>query len=179
MLLAIIIEKNGGFNMARKHDKFTYLHGWKTAPEQWSFYWNNKPIHLDNNTQSTVACLMLSGKEKEAEAILKRELRKQEKEENYICIGFFGKNSRQFYFTQQLRCRRNNLQEKLYSYKEWKHYIEMRDCDLALSTVTSGHMQADGKMSEGKAEKSKNIVDLNRPCIIKLVKPMESRVFQF
>ena len=126
--------------MARKHDKFTYSYGWRMAPEQWNFYWNNKPIHLDNNTRLTVACLMLSGKETEAEVILKRELRKQEKEESYICIGFFGKNSRQFYFTQQLRCRRNNLQEKLYSYKEWKHYIEMRDCDLALSTVTSGHI---------------------------------------
>ena len=90
--------------MARKHDKFTYSYGWRMAPEQWNFYWNNKPIHLDNNTRSTVACLMLSGKETEAEAILKRELRKQEKEESYICIGFFGKNSRQFYFTQQLRC---------------------------------------------------------------------------
>lgn len=165
--------------MARKHDKFTYSYGWRMAPEQWNFYWNGKLIHLDNDTRLTVACLMLSGKETEAEAILKRELRKQEKEESYICIGFFGKNSRQFYFTQQFRCRRNDLQGKLHAYKEWKHYIEMRDCDLALSTVTSGHMQPDGKMSEGKTEKSKNIVDLTRPCIIRLVKPMESRAFQF
>jgi hypothetical protein len=165
--------------MARKHDKFTYSYGWRTAPEQWNFFWNDKLIRLNNDTRSTVASLMLSGKKTEAEAILKRELRKQEKEESYICIGFFGKNSKQFYFTQQLRCRRDNLKEKLYAYKEWKHYIEMRGSDLALSTVTSGYMQADGKMSDGKAEKSKNIVDLNRPCIIKLVKPMEKRVFQF
>ena len=165
--------------MARKHEKFTYSYGWRTAPEQWCFGWNHKPINLDSDTRSTVACLMLEGKESEAEAILKRKLRKQEKEESYICIGFFGKNSDQFYFTQDLKCKRNDLQGKLYTYKEWKRYIKMRDCDLAVSTVVSGHMQADGKMSEGIKEKSKDIVDLNRPCIIRLVKSMEDKVFSF
>lgn len=165
--------------MARKHDKFSYRYGWKTASEQWEFYWNGKLIHLDSNIRSTLACLILEGKETEADAILKRELRKQEKEESYICIGFFGKNSNQFYFTQELMCRRNDLQGKLHAYKEWKHYIEARACNLALSTVTSGYLQANGKMSEGKQEKSKDIVDLNRPCIIRLVKPMENKVFQF
>lgn len=65
--------------MARKHEKFSYNYGWRTAPEQWNFYWNNKLIQLDHNTRSEVALLMLSGKETEAEAILKRLLRKQEK----------------------------------------------------------------------------------------------------
>lgn len=165
--------------MARKHDKFSYSYGWRTAPEQWKFYWNDKLIHLDRETRSSVSNLMLQGKETEAEAILKRELRKQEKEEAYICIGFFGKNSKQLYLTQDLRCTRNDLQGKLHAYKEWRHYIEMRDCDLALNTVTSGYLQADGKMSEGKTEESKDIVDLKRPCIIRLIKPMEKTVFQF
>ena len=109
--------------MARKHDKFSYNYGWSTAPEQWSFYWNNKLIQLDYSTHSEVALLMISGKKTEAEAMLKRLLRKQEKEDSYICIGFFGVNSNQYYFTQTLKCSRNDMQGKLYSYKEWKHYI--------------------------------------------------------
>lgn len=165
--------------MARKHDKFTYSYGWRMAPEQWNFYWNNKLIHLDNDTRSTVACLMLSGKETEAEAILKRELRKQEKEDSYICIGFYGVNSTQYYFTQQLKCRKNDFKGKLYSYKEWKRYIESKDCDLSTYTLTSGYLTPNGKMTERKTEETHNKIDLNRPCIIKLVKQMESRVFQF
>lgn len=48
--------------MARNHDKFSYNYGWRTAPEQWSFYWNNKLIQLDYSTHSEVALLMISGK---------------------------------------------------------------------------------------------------------------------
>lgn len=172
-------EKMEGEKMARKHDKFSYSYMWRLAPEQWNFYWNNKLIQLDNNTRSQVACLMLEGKETEAEAILKRLLRKQEKEDSYICIGFYGVDNSQYYFTQQLKCRRNNLQEKLYSYKEWKRYIQSKDCDLSTHTVTSGYLTPDGKMTEGKTEETHNKIDLKKPCIIKLVKPLESRVFQF
>lgn len=103
--------------MARKHDKFSYNYGWRTAPEQWNFYWNNKLIRLDHNTRSGVALLMLSGKETEAEAILKRLLRKQEKEDRYICIGFFCVNSNQYYFTQALKCSRNDMQGKFFPIK--------------------------------------------------------------
>lgn len=165
--------------MSRKHDKFSYNYGWKTAPEQWNFYWNDKLINLDSDIRSQVACLMLSGKETEAEAILKRLLRKQEKEESYICIGFSGVKSDQYYFTQQLKCRRNNLQGKLYAYKEWKHYIQSKDCDLSTHIVTSGYLTPDGKMTEGKTEETHNMVDLKRPVIIRLIKAKESRVFQF
>lgn len=165
--------------MSRKHDRFSYTYGWKTAPEQWKFYWNNKLIQLDNNTRLSVACLMLCGKEREAEAILKRILRKQEKEDNYICIGFYGVDSTQYYFTQQLKCKRNDLQTKLYIYKEWKRYIQSKDCDLSTHTVTSGYLMPDGKMTEKKTEETHNMVDLKRPIIIRLIKAKENRVFQF
>lgn len=165
--------------MARKHDKFSYDYGWRTAPEQWRFYWNNKLIQLDSNTRSEVAVLMLSGKETEAEAILKRMLRKQEKEDSYICIGFFGAGSNQYYYTLQLICRRNDMQGKLYSYKEWKHYIQSKDCDLSTHTITSGYLMPDGKMADEKKEETHNKIDLNRPVIIRLVKAKEDKVFQF
>lgn len=165
--------------MARKHEKFSYNYGWRTAPEQWSFFWNNKLIQIDDDTRSTIVCLMLAGKETEAEAILKRMLRKQEKEESYICIGFFGKNSRIFYFTRQLKCKRNNLQGKLYAYKEWKRYIQSKDGYLSTYTVTSGYLTPDGKMVKGKMEERHNKVDLDRPVIIRLVNAKEDMVFQF
>ena len=165
--------------MSRKHEKFTYNYGWRTAPEQWNFYWNNKLIQLDSDTRSRVACLMLDGNESEAEAILKRLLREQEKEESYICIGFFGVKSDQYYFTQQLKCRRNDLQGKLHSYKEWKSFIQSKDCDLSTHTVTSGYLTPEGKMTEGKTEEIHNKIDLNKPVIIRLIKAKKDRIFQF
>ena len=53
--------------MARKHEKFSYNYGWKTAPEQWNFFYNGKRINLDDNTRNNLACLCISGKIKEAE----------------------------------------------------------------------------------------------------------------
>lgn len=165
--------------MARKHEKFAYKYGWRTAPEQWRFYWNNKLIQLDHDTRLTIACLMLAGEETEAEAILKRMLRKQEKEESYICIGFFGENSSMFYFTQQLKCKRNDFQGKLYAYKKWKHYIQSKDCNLSTYTIKSGSLTPYGKMTDEKAEERHNKIDLNKPVIIRLVKAKENRIFQF
>ena len=164
--------------MARKHEKFTYSYGWKLAPEQWYFGWNGKPIQLDASTRSQVAMLMISGKETEAEAILKRLLRKQEKEDSYICIGFYTEDGKDYYFTQDLKCRRDNLQDKLYAFKEWKRYIEAREGCLSTHTVTTGYLAPDGKMTEGKEEAPHNRIDLKKPCIIRLVKPMEAKVFQ-
>ena len=165
--------------MARKHERFTYSYGWKTAPEQWHFGWNGKPIQLDASTRSQVAMLMIAGKETEAEAILKRLLRKQEKEDSFVCIGFYTEDGKDYYFTQDLKCRRDNLQDKLYAFKEWKRYIEARDCSLSTHTVTTGYLAPDGRMTEGKEEIPQNRIDLKKPCIIRLVKPMEAKVFQY
>lgn len=164
--------------MARKHDKFSYNYGCRTAPEQWNFYWNNKLIQMDYSTHSEVALLMLSGKETEAETILKRLLRKQEKEDSDICIGFYGENSNRYYFTLQLKCSRNDMQGKLYSYKEWKHYIQSEDCNLPTYEVTSGYFIPNGKRTKGK-EETHNKIDLNRPVIIRLIKAKQDKVFQF
>ena len=66
--------------MARKHENFNYNYGWKTAPEQWSFYYNGKYIPLEHETRNRLACMCLSGKVKEAEDELKRLLYQKVKE---------------------------------------------------------------------------------------------------
>jgi len=165
--------------MSRRHEKFTYSYGIRTAPEQWHFGWNGKPIRLDSETRSEVAALMLAGEEEKAAAVLKRLLRKQEKEESYICIGFWSSDGREYYFTQDLRCKRNDLKEKLYSYKEWKRYIKERSCRLSTHSVQTGYLAPDGKMTGEQEEYLGEEISLKRPCIVRLVKPMEDRVFQF
>ena len=87
-------------------------------------------------------------------------------------------DGKDFYFTQDLKCRRDNLQDKLYAFKEWKRYIEAKNCNLSTHTVTTGYMLPDGRMAEGKEEAQENKIDLKKPCIIRLIKPMETKIFQ-
>lgn len=157
--------------MARKHEEFTYS-GYKYSPESFRFYMNGKYINLDAQSAHDIACMVISGRKKEAEDTLKRILRNAEKETNdYICIGFYGVNSDTYYFTQDLKCNKNNLQDKLHAYKEWKRYIKSKNCDLSTHTVTSGLLTPDGKMTKEREENVLDKVDLSRPCIIRLVNP--------
>ena len=157
--------------MSRKHDKFTYSYGWKTAPEQWYFQWNNKPINLDYSTRTSIANLMIQGRKTEAMDILKRLLRKQEKETGYICIGFMGEKNNQFYFTQQLKCKSDNLMDKLYAYKEWKRYILSKNCTVSMYNQTQGYLKPDGSFEKYKEEEILEKIDINRPCTIRLHTP--------
>ena len=84
-----------------------------------------------------------------------------------------------FYFTQQLKCKRNDLQGKLYAYKEWKHYIQSKDCDLSTYKVKSGCLTPNREMTDEKVKETHNKIDLNKPVIIRLVKAKENRIFQF
>lgn len=163
----------------RPHDIFTFHYGWRTAPEQWRFYWNGKPLQLENDVRSTVACLILSGKKKEAEDILKRLLRKQEKDTGYaLTYGFYGEDTQEVFYAPFLNCRHNaSLSERLVIYKRWKEFIRYKGCFLEHYQVVSGHMQDSGKMSEGKREQVMVKIDLKRPCRIRL--PREDKIFQF
>ena len=155
--------------MSRKHENFTYNYGWKTAPEQWHFYLNNKLIQLDNSTRNELACMCISGKVKEAEDQLKRILRKEEKQ-NVIkrkCIAFYGKNSRQFYYTKQLAFIPGDRERALYSFKEWKRYIKKQNMQLETIEVTSGYITPYG-VTKGKREDVKHIIDLNRKCMVNI-----------
>lgn len=162
--------------MARKHEKFSYNYGWKTAPEQWNFFYNGKRINLDDNTRDTLACMCISGKVKETEDILKRMLRKEEKQDRVqkYCIAFFEVNSDRFYYTQNLAYDKNDLQDALRCYKEWKQYILSKGCELETEFKTiSGYITPDG-YSNGKDITEHHLIDLTRCHTVKLV---ERRMF--
>lgn len=166
--------------MARKHENFTYNFGYKAAPEQWRFYFNEKYIPLDNDTRNSLACMCLAGKIKEAEDELKRLLRKEEKKSHdLITFGFYGKNSNDFYYTKQLLVHRVDSQEKLRIYKEWKHYI-VDTCEGCLQpfTVTTGYITPYG--SEKAEEEDTSVeIDTNRHgVIIRIVENPENRLFR-
>ena len=56
------MENFGGIRtMARKHENFSYNYGWKTAPEQWNFFFNEKRIDMDTDTRNNLACLCIYG----------------------------------------------------------------------------------------------------------------------
>ena len=157
--------------MARKHENFSYNYGWKTAPEQWNFFFNEKRIDLDTDTKNNLACLCISGKIKEAEDMLKRMLRKEEKQDRVQkhCIAFFEVDSDRFYYTQDLAYDKNDLQDALRCYKEWKQYILAKGCELETEFKTvSGYVTPCG-YSRGKDITEHHLIDLTRCHTIKLI----------
>ena len=166
--------------MARKHENFNYNYGWKTALEQWSFYYNGKYIPLDSDTRNRLACMCLSGKVKEAEDELKRLLRKEEKQKHdYITFGFYGKDSTEFYYTKQLLAHRSDFAEKLRIYKEWKRHI-IEDCRGRLQpfTVTTGYITPYG-VSKAEEEDTSVLIDTDRRgIVIRFVENPENRLFR-
>ena len=166
--------------MARKHENFNYDYGWKTAHEQWSFYYNGKRICLEHETRNKLACMCLSGKVKEAEDELKRLLRKEEKQKHdYITFGFYGKDSMEFYYTKQLLAHRNDFAEKLRIYKEWKRHI-IEDCNGRLQpfTVTTGCITPYG-VSKAEEEDTSVLIDTDRRgIVIRFVENPENRMFR-
>lgn len=148
----------------RKHDKFTYSYGWRTAPEQWNFYHNEKLIKLDNDIRNSLACLCISGKVTEAENELKRIIRKsQTKSSKFATIGFYDTERKtEYYFTKQLLARKDNLQDMLRVYKEWKSYILNMGCQLP--AYTEGKL--DGNYNTIEKQTVYNNVDITRGLII-------------
>lgn len=165
--------------MSRKHENFTYDYGFRLAPEQWYFYLNGKGIKLDTNTRSSLAQLVLSGNVKKAEDELKRILRKEEKQPTIIrkCVGFYEKDSSEFYFTRDLSFDPNNLNEALYSYKEWKRYIESRGNTLETVSITTGYLDHNMKMTGGNEEKPKHVIDLTKGLLIRLTRNKDDVCF--
>lgn len=156
--------------MSRKHEQFSYVYGLRYAPEQWSFYWNNKKVHLEHDTKTSLALLVIQGKAKEAEDILKRLLRKEEKEVCHsISYGFYGLDRREeYFFTRQLACSSNSgLLERLCVYKAWKQYLKERDAKVS-SYCFSEYALEPGKALEKEEKERMERVDLLRPCTVRL-----------
>ena len=62
-----------------------------------------------------------------------------------------------------------------------KHILGSLDelTNLSSFIVTHGQLSPDGKMSVQYKEAAPELVDLSRPCLVKLIKPMNERIFQF
>ncbi len=167
--------------MKRKHECFTYNYGWRTAPEQWSFYLNQKRINLNPEIRNTLACLCLSGKIKEAEDELKRLLRKEEKEMEckYITFAFFEKDSKNFFYTQDLKAKPNDIMDRLRIYKTWKEYIFKENKGyLQPFTVKTGYFSPYGN-EDVKTEGIGVEIDKNKCITIKIVKNKDNAMFTF
>lgn len=152
----------------RKHENFKWS-GYKYAPESISFSCNGKRINFPEEVRSQLAYLAVCGKSEELLIELKRALRAEEKKPRIIgkCICFFKKDSNEFYYTQQLRYNPDNLQDALRCYKEWKKYIQSKNCILE-----TGYEIIEGCLFEKNATRRviSNIVDLTRCRSINIVR---------
>lgn len=155
----------------RKHENFNWG-GYKYAPETVRFSLNGKRINFPDETRSRLAYLAVCGRNKELIIELKRALRAEEKKPRVVgkCICFFKKDSNEFYYTQQLRYKPDDLQDALRCYKKWKRYIQSKDCVLEVGyEVTEGEFNPYGKNKvERRAVTS--IVDLTRCTSINIVR---------
>ena len=157
--------------MSRKHDNLFNYYGYRYAPEQWRFFYNDKPIRLDEETKSRLAIMYISGGKKKVEDELKRILRKEEKRINdLVTFGFYAKNSKDYYLRRNLTAHRENIKEKLCAYKQLKKYITERNNRINIFVVTTGYITPDGV--EARREEDKEIIiDMDKPgCVIRCIK---------
>lgn len=152
-----------------KHEIKLSYNGYKYAPESFNFFVNGK-LYAAAYTQEAakLGYLIITGKEKEARDEIKRAIRKGYKKPEYITIGYYQEGSAtRYFFTRQLYARRDNLQEKLRIYKEYKHFIEARNGIVNTYEVKSGQF-VPGKAAAAQTQIIEEKADLNRPIIIHL-----------
>lgn len=167
--------------MARKHEKFSFTYGWKTAPESYKFYLNGKIINLDFNTCNRLGYMCCCGKVKEAENELKRFLRKEEKRSAICgkCIAFYELDGNKYFYSRDCVYKSGNLAEALRMYKEWKRYIQERDNKIAAPVrITTGFITPYGVM-KGEDITEEYIVDLSRKRIITIIRNPRNVMFPF
>lgn len=155
----------------RKHENFHWS-GYKYAPESVRFSINGKHINFPEEVRSHLAYLAVCGENEKLLIELKRALRAEEKKPRVVgkCICFFKKDSNEFYYTQQLRYNQNDLHDALRCYKEWKRYIQSKNCMLETGyEVTEGEFNPYGDSIE-KRRTVTSIVDLKRCRSIKIVR---------
>ncbi len=142
---------------------------YKYAPEQ-SRFWVNGRIYAKEYSQLAhdLGYLIVTGREKEAVDMIKRDIRKKRAEKRRCTFGFFEKGTRRYFYTQQLIADDDSLAEKLSVYKEWKRYCESQNCVMAVHEVTEGSF-IPGQKSDAKSHIVEEVADLTRPVKIYLV----------
>ena len=155
----------------RKHENFHWS-GYKYAPESVEFFLNGKHINFPEEVRRRLAYLAVCGENEKLLIELKRALRAEEKKSRIVgkCICFFKKDSNEFYYTQQLRYNPDDLHDALRCYKEWKRYIQSKNCVLETEyEVTEGEFNPYGE-SKAKRKTVTNVVDLTRSRSISIVR---------
>lgn len=145
--------------------KITYrVH--RYAPEQSTFFVDGKvyaPMY--SQLSHDLGCLVIEGKVKEAEDMIKRDIRKKNKEIRRCTIGFFEKGTNRYFYTSQLGAYDNDLCDKLRVYKEWKRFVESKNCVMGTHEVSEGSI-IPGQKSSSKSRLTEDIADLSRPVKI-------------
>ena len=145
--------------------KITYrVH--RYAPEQSVFFVNGKvyaPMY--SQLSHDLGCLVIAGRVKEAEDMIKRDIRKKNKEVRRCTIGFFEKGTKRYFFTSQLGAYDDDLMDKLRVYKEWKRFIESKNCIMGTHEISEGEF-IPGTRTGSKRHRTEDIADLKRPVKI-------------
>ena len=165
--------------MARRHEKFSYTYGWRTAPESYQFYLNGKLINLGCNTRNKLGYMCACGDIKKAEKELKRLLRKEEKRSSICgkCIAFYVLNGQKYVYSQAFLYNPHNRNEALLTYKQMKHYIEEHDNKISSSVrTTSGFVTPYGAAKCDEVTEEYDI-DLSRGCVITVTQNPKNVMF--
>ena len=142
---------------------------YKYAPEQSVFFVNGKvyaPMY--SQLAHDLGYLVITGKAKEAEDMIKRDIRKKAKENRRCTIGFFEKGTKRYFYTSQLSADDNDLQDKLRVYKEWKRFVESKNCVMATHEISEGSF-IPGSKSKAEIRFTEDVADIKRPVKIYLV----------
>lgn len=139
------------------------------APEQSVFFVDGKvyaPMY--SQLAHDLGCLVIEGRVKDAEDMIKRDIRKKAKESRRCTIGFFEKGTKRYFYTSQLMARDDDLLDKLRIYKEWKRFIESKNCVMGIHEISEGSF-IPGRKSGVEKRTTEDIADLSRPIKIYLV----------
>lgn len=145
--------------------KITYR-VYRYAPEQSVFFVDGKlyaPMY--SQLAHDLGYLVITGKGKEAEDMIKRDIRKKAKENRRCTIGFFEKGTKRYFYTSQLSADDNDLKDKLRVYKEWKRFVESKNCIMATHEISEGSF-VPGSKSKAETRFTEDLADLTRPVKI-------------
>lgn len=165
--------------MARKHEKFSFTHGWQTAPESYQFYLNGELINLDCNTRNKLGYMCACGDIKKAEAELKRLLRKEEKRSGICgkCVAFYVLNEKKYVYSQNFLYNPYNRDEALLMYKGLKHYIEGNGNKIASSVRTTSGFVTPFGVTKGEDMTEEYDIDLSRRFLITITRNPKDVMF--
>lgn len=141
----------------RKCDNYLKISCYKYAPESFKAFlltgykgkYNNKPcyteIPLTYAERGQCGYIFACNGLDDARAELKRVIRKRESKDR-ILITYGSKdknNATRYYYTQQLAVNNDDINQRLYAYKQWKDYCQRLDWKLESYEVEEAKIDFD------------------------------------